>query len=183
MSMKQRLLMKMGILAFTLSIGVQMANALPPNPSGTGTLAVTAVTVGSVSLTFVTDGSGVTLGGTGTSAASLDFGTVQAYGGTLATNVSETVNGTTSFAVSTPFDVVVGVANFTSSDYTLTAALQSTDPTNQWDLGSGPLSTIAQQLTGAGAYGNTPYTLTLTIPQAAGPQSISNTMNFVATAN
>jgi hypothetical protein len=71
MSMKQRLL-TMGILAFTLSIGVQLANATPPNPSGTGTLAVTAATAGSVSLTFVTDGAGVTLGGTGTSAASLE---------------------------------------------------------------------------------------------------------------
>jgi hypothetical protein len=98
---------------------------------------VTAVTVGSVSLTFVTDGSGVTLSGTGTSAASLDFGTVQAFGGTPATNVTETVNGTSSFAVSTPFDVVVGVANFTSTDYTLTAALQSTDATNQRDLEAG----------------------------------------------
>ena len=101
----------------------------------------------------------------------------------LASNVTETVTGTTSFAVSTPFDVVVGVASFSSSDYTLTAALQTSDVTNTWDLGGGALSTVAQQLTAAGAYGNTPYTLTLTIPQAAGPQPISNTINFVATAN
>ena len=61
--------------------------------SATGTVAVTATTVASVSLTFVTDGAGITLGGTGTSAATIAFGSVQAYGGSVPANVTKTVNG------------------------------------------------------------------------------------------
>jgi hypothetical protein len=86
--------------------------------SASGTVAVTATVASSVSLTFVSDPAGITLGGTGTSAATIAFGTVQAYGGTVPANVTKTVNGTTNWTLSTPFDVVVQVANQVSPTYT-----------------------------------------------------------------
>jgi hypothetical protein len=151
--------------------------------SATGTIAVTATTVASVSLTFVSDGAGITLGSSGTSAATVAFGSVEAYGGTVPSGVTKTVNGTTNWSLSTPIDVVVQVANQTSSNYTLTAALQTTDGTNTWQLGATSLSTTAATLTSTGAYGSTAYTYKLTIPFSAAAGAISNTINFTATAN
>jgi hypothetical protein len=151
--------------------------------NATGTVAVTATTVASVSLTFVTDGAGITLGGSGTSAATIAFGSVQAYGGSVPANVTKAVNGTTNWSLSTPFDVVVQVANQTSSNYTLTAALQAADATNTWALGATNLSTTPATLTSTGAYGSTAYTFHLTIPFSEAAGAISNTINFTATAN
>src|SRR5260370_32674997 len=109
--------------------------------SATGTVAVTATTVASVSLTFVTDGAGITLGSSGTSTATVAFGSVQAYGGSVPAGVTKSVNGTTNWSLSTPIDVVVEVANQTSGNYTLTAALQTADATNTWLLAATSLST------------------------------------------
>ena len=49
---------------------------------------------GSINLVFNKDASGAALTGAGTNAATLAFGTVQAYGGTLTTGVTRTVDGT-----------------------------------------------------------------------------------------
>jgi hypothetical protein len=167
------------LLIAAFSLATQPASAT----SATGTVAVTATTVGSVSLTFVTDGAGITLGGSGTSAASIAFGSVQAYGGSVPAGVTKTVNGTTNWSLSTPLDVVVQVANQTSANYTLTGALQTTDATNSWFLGATTLTTSAATLTSTGAYGSTAYTFKLTIPFSATAGAISNTINFTATAN
>jgi hypothetical protein len=139
--------------------------------------------VSSVSLTFQSDGAGIALGGNGTSAATVAFGSVQAYGGTVPTGVTKTLNGTTDWSLSTPIDVVVQVANQSSADYTLTGALQTADGTNTWQLGATPLTTTAATLTSGGTYGNTAYTFKLTIPFSAAAGAISNTINFTATAN
>jgi hypothetical protein len=152
--------------------------------SASGTVAVTATVGSSVSLTFVTDPSGITLGGTGTSAATISFGSVQAYGGVVPANVTKTVNGTTNWKLSTPFDVVVQVANQTSSNYTLTAQLNTADAVNTWQIGAATItSASAASLTATGTYGTTVYTLNLTIPFSEAAGAISNTLNFVATAN
>jgi hypothetical protein len=134
-------------------------------------------------LTFVSDGAGITLGSSGTSAATIGFGSVQAYGGSVPSGVTKTVNGTSNWSLSTPVDVVVQVANQTSSNYTLTAALQTSDSTNTWQLGATSLSTTAATLTSTGAYGSTAYTYKLTIPFSEAAGAISNTINFTATAN
>ena len=172
-----------------LSLGILVAIAaafVSPSAkatSATGTVAVTATTVASVSLTFVTDGAGITLGSSGTSAATVAFGSVQAYGGAVPAGVTKTVNGTTNWSLSTPVDVVVQVANQTSSNYTLTAAIQTADATNTWALGATALGTAAATLTSTGAYGSTAYTFKLTIPFTEPAGTISNTINFTATAN
>jgi hypothetical protein len=77
----------------------------------------------------------------------------------------------------------VELANQSSANYTLTAALQTADATNSWFLGATGLTTSAATLTSTGAYGSTAYTFKLTIPFSATPGAISNTINFTATAN
>jgi putative IMPACT (imprinted ancient) family translation regulator len=146
-------------------------------------VAVSATTVASISLTFVSDGSGITLGSSGTSAVTIAFGSVQAYGGTVPSGVTKTVNGTTNWSLSTPVDVVVQVANQTSSNYTLTAGLQNADSTNTWQLNTTSLTTTPATLTSTGTYGTTAYTYKLTIPFSATAGAITNTINFTATAN
>ncbi|HEX4488916.1 MAG TPA: hypothetical protein VH088_21760 [Terriglobales bacterium] len=149
-----------------------------------GTLGVTATVDSSMNLVFSTDASGITLGGSGTSAATIAFGNVQAFGGTVPTGVTRTVNALTNWRLATPFDVLVEIANQTSSNYTLTAQLQTSDSTNTWQLGSTTItSASAATLTSTGTYGTTVYILNLTIPFSEAAGAISNTLNFVATAN
>jgi hypothetical protein len=171
-------------LAIVVAIAAAFVSPSAKATSATGTVAVTATTVSSVSLTFQSDGAGIVLGGTGTSAATVAFGSVQAYGGAVPAGVTKTVNAPTNWSLSTPIDVVVQVANQPSSaNYTLTAALQTADATNTWFLGATGLTTTAAQLTNTGGYGSTPYTFKLTIPFSEAAGTISNTINFTATAN
>jgi hypothetical protein len=174
-------LLPIGIaLTWWCVFGVQPACAT----SASGSMAVSITVASSVSLTLQTDASGLSLGNSGTSAVTAAFGTMSAYGGSVPTGVTRTVNGTTNWKVSTPFDVVVQVANQTSSNYTLTAQLQSSDSTNTWQIGSTTVtSASAATLTSTGTYGTTAFTLNLTIPFSESAGAISNTINFVATAN
>lgn len=163
------------LLGFTQMVG---ATSVP------GTLGVSATVDSSMNLVFSTDASGITLGGSGTSTATIAFGNVQAFGGTVPTGVTRTVNALTNWTISTPFDVLVEIANQTSSNYTLTAQLQSSDSTNTWQLGSTTITSASPAtLTSTGTYGTTVYTLNLTIPFSEAAGAISNTLNFVATAN
>ncbi len=175
----RKIFLTMGLVLAIAAFVAPSTNAL----SATGTVAVTATTVASISLTFVTDGAGITLGGTGTAAATIAFGSVQAYGGSVPVGVTKVVTAPTNWSLSTPFDVIVEVANQTSANYTLTAAIASADATNTWSLGATNLTTTPATLTSTGAYGNTPYTFKLTIPFSEAAGAISNTINFNATAN
>jgi hypothetical protein len=152
-----------------------------------GTLTVNATVSGSIQLVFNNDGSGVNLtSGAGTSAATLDFGSVSAFGGLGSPNITRTVNGTTSFTVSTPVDVNVTKANSASANYTLTAQLGSADATNTWAVAGNTITNAsATTITATGAYSsNAAEAIAITIPQAtAGGTAISNTIKFTATAN
>lgn len=153
--------------------------------TSSGTLAVTATIASSIMLVFDTSSSGLALTGSGTGAATMAFGTVQAYGGTVPTGATRTVNGTTNYTYSSPFNVKVTLANSASLSYTLTAALNAADAVNTWQVDSVTLSTTAQTVTATGTYGSDQsHTLALTIPfsEATGT-AISNTVNFTATAN
>jgi hypothetical protein len=173
--MKNRFVPTIVVFAFAI-IGV--ANG----QTGSGTLAVTATVQGSISLTFVTDASGLAVTGTGTSTASLPFGNVSMYSGTVPANVTKTVNGVTSFDLSTPFDVRVDLANSASTTYTLTATLAAVDATNTWSLGAIDISAGAPHaLTAAGAFGTSvPYTLKIRVPASLAAGLISNSINFTA---
>jgi hypothetical protein len=139
------------------------------------------------------DASGLTLGGSGSSAATMSFGTMQAYGGTTPTGVTKSL-GATNWTVSTPFDIKVTCTNLLSllpctiimtPTYTLTAQLQSTDTTNTWQIAGSTLSsTSATTLTANGTYGATnAYTFALTIPFSEPAATIGNTINFVVVSN
>jgi len=153
--------------------------------TGSGTLTVTANLLGSISMTFISDPSGVTLTSSGTNAATLAFGSVSASAAPP-THVTETV-GATTFTVSTPFEVAVTVSNVTSANYALTAEMQTADAVNSWKIDTFPLTTVpaaATSLTVTGVYAaDVVHTLFLTIPFTEGAAVISNTINFVATAN
>lgn len=152
--------------------------------TATGTLTVTATVNSSITLTFVTDANGVALGSSGTNAATLAFGSVQAFGGTLATNVTRTT-GASSFTVSSPVDVKVDKANAASASYKLTAQLGTADG-NTWSVGGVGLSnTAANPITATGAYGTaTNFPVAVTIPfSVAGGTSINNSIIYTATAN
>jgi hypothetical protein len=171
-------------LATIFVAGVLLLPLLSSAQSASGTLAVTATLQSSISMVFNSNAGGVTLGGAGTNAATLNFGNISAYG-TLAANVSRTV-GASSFTVSTPFNVEVDKANSSSANYSLTAQLASADAVNTWALnGTGITNASATAVATTGTYGGTgtAYTLALTVPTSNTAASISNTIDFVATAN
>jgi hypothetical protein len=150
----------------------------------TGTLAVSATVASSINLVFNTGTNGVTLGGDGTSTATLAFGSVSAYG-TLNTNVGRSV-GANAFTVSTPVGVTVAKYNSASANYTLKAQLASTDAVNTWTVGGTAVTGAAQAtITSTGAYGSAAQeSVAITVPFAsASLTAISNTLNFTASAN
>jgi hypothetical protein len=152
--------------------------------SSSATMAVSITVAGSLSFVLQTDASGLSLTNSGTSAVTATFGTMSAYGGTVPTGVTRTVNAPTNWKVSTPFDTNIQIANQTSANYTLTAQLASSDSTNTWVINSTTItSSSASTLTSSGSYGTTSQTLNLTIPFSESAGTISNTVNFVATAN
>lgn len=168
----------------TLILAAVLAmSTLSAAQTASGTLAVSATISSSISLVFNSDASGVALTGAGTNAASLNFGTISAYG-TLSPNVGRTV-GATSFTVTTPFDVHVEKSNTSSANYTLKAQLASADAVNTWAVGGTTVTSASQAtLTSTGAYGSdVAYTLGLTVPFSNTAASIGNTINFVASAN
>ena len=168
-----------GVLSVFALTGI--ANA----QTGSGTLGVTATVQGSINLTFVTDASGLAVTGTTTSTASLPFGTVRMYGGTVPANVTKTVHATT-FDLSTPFDVRVDLANSASAEFTLSALLATADAVNTWLIGAIDISASGTPsvLTVTGAYATAvPYTLKITIPASEVAGLISNSISFTAVGN
>jgi hypothetical protein len=179
--MKNKLVLMTVISAFGFA---GIAYATPPITSG-GTLGVTADIAGSINLIFTTDASGFAVTGTGTATASLPLGTVQMYGGTVPTNVTRTPNTNVSFTLSTPIDVEVDLANSSSPNYSLLGNLNAADLVNTWTFNAIAVSAagITPQVT-AGTYGTaTPYTLAVTIPASNTSGTLSNTINFTASAN
>ena len=176
--MKSRSILTGVLSAFALA---RVANA----QSGFGTLTIAADVQGSIDLTFVTDASGLAVTGTATSTASLPFGTVRMYGGTLPAHVTKTIHGVTSFDLSTLFDVRVDVANSSSASYTLTAALTAADFTNTWSLGPTNISAGGSAtLASTGPYATAvPFALKLNVPASEAATLISNTITFTAVGN
>src|SRR5438445_2678996 len=153
--------------------------------TATGTLTVSATVKDSISLVFNTDAAGVSLTGAGTNAATLAFGNVQAFGGTLTTGVVRTT-AANSFTVSSAVDVLVSKANSASANYTLKAQLGTADAVNTWAVGGVAVTNAAQStLTATGTYAaNSNFPVAITVPfTTASGTLISNTINYVATAN
>lgn len=157
---------------------------------GTGTINATLVNLNGIAVIFNSDTSGVALGSSGTSAATMNFGTVSAAG-PLSPGVTLTSLTSTKFTVSSPFYIfVVGGANSTS--YTLTAQLPAAAPTGiSYGLDTLTLSTARQTVTAQGTYNtNVLHSLNLAVltaaPGSGGPATgkpFTTTIRFVATAN
>jgi hypothetical protein len=184
-------------ILFSTLLSVAVMTTLPSlnaQITSSGAFTVTATIEPCISLTFVSDGSGKALAsGSGSGTAALDFGNIQAYGYTPPTGVTQALVGSgasaTAFTVSTPFDVLVMQANTISTSYTLSAALNATDANDTWSVGGHAVpSTTPVQITALGTYASaTSYAVLLTVPFAnnasTGLLAVSNTINFVATAN
>ena len=170
-------------LAFAAVMMTSFAAAQAGN-TATGTLTVKALVNSSITIAFVTDAKGVTLAGSGTDTATLDFGTVQAFGGTLANNVTRTTTAT-NFTVSSPVDVEVDSFNSSSANYNLTAKLNGADAFT-WSVGGVAVNnTGASPITATGTYGaktNFPVAVTIPFTTPSGTP-INNSINYTATSN
>jgi hypothetical protein len=155
-----------------------------------GTINATLINGEGIAIMFNTDPAGVTLGASGTAAATLNVGNISAYG-PLSAGVTRTSVSGASFTVSTPFDVEV-VGGVGSTNYTLAAQLAGAAPTGfTYKLDTLTLSTVAQNVTTAGTYNtNTQHNLNFVVstasPASGGPAvgtPLTSTINFLATAN
>jgi hypothetical protein len=178
--MKKAILFMAVLAAFLVLPGMASAQE-----TSSGTLSVSATVESSISLTFVSSGSGIALTGSGSNAATMSFGTVEAYTGSVPAGVTKSVNGVSYWQLSTPFLVRVEKANLTSSDYTLEAQLSAADATNSWIVGGVDISDgSSQQISTSGNYdSNDSYTFAMRIPHSSAAGLRSRVITFTATAN
>jgi hypothetical protein len=176
------------LILFTTVVSALALTGVANAQTAFGSLAINANVQGSMSLTFSTNANGLALTGNNTAAASLPFGTVSMFSNTVPANVTKTVNGTTSFDLSTPFDICVDKSNLPSTVFTLSAQLAVTDIVNIWTLTGavGPTnisSGASFDVSSTGTYGvDLPHSLKITIP-ANSNGLISNTINFTVVAH
>jgi hypothetical protein len=164
---------------------MMISSAAVAQTTASGTLTVSATVNGSIQLVFNSDAAGVALSsGAGTNAATLAFGNVSAFG-TVAAGVARTTTAS-NFTVSSAVDVQVSKTNSASANYTLKAQLGTADATNTWSVGGVAVTSAAQStLTATGTYAaNSNFPVAITVPfTSASGTTISNTINYVATAN
>ena len=160
-------------------------------PTASGTINATLINWNGISLVFDSDPSGVTLGANGSSNASLNFQTISASG-TLSPGVTRTASTSSSFTVTTYFDVKVIEGGLNSTGYTLTANLASAAPQGlTYQVDSVALTTGSQSISTNGTYNtDVKHALNLQVstasPTTTGPAintPLTATINFVATAN
>jgi hypothetical protein len=173
------------VMLLTIFAALMMISSAAVAQTASGTLTVTATVNGSINLVFNSDASGVALSsGAGTNAATLAFGNVSAFGPISAGIVRSTT--ATTFTVSSAVDVLVSKTNSASANYTLKAQLGAADAVNTWTVGGIAVSNAAQStLTATGTYAaNSNFPVAITVPfTTASGTLISNTINYVATAN
>lgn len=183
-------LLKTRILAVLLCTFVASA-ALAQNPTAQGTINATLINSSGLAIAFDSSSSGIPLGASGSSAATLNFGTISAYGSVPA-GVTRTGPSGGSFTVSTPFNVKVSMGGLNSQSYTLTAQLAAAAPTGlTYKVDSVTMSTGSQTVQSNGTYGtdigHTLYLQALTASVGAGGPAVGSaltgTINFTATAN
>jgi hypothetical protein len=164
---------------------MMISSAALAQTTASGTLTVSATVNGSIQLVFNSDAAGVALSsGAGTNAATLAFGNVSAFG-TVPAGIARTTTAS-NFTVSSAVDVQVSKTNSASANYTLKAQLGTADATNTWSVGGVAVTSAAQAtLTATGTYAaNSNFPVAITVPfTSASGTSISNTINYVATAN
>src|SRR5947209_8960196 len=180
-------IMRGAVLAALILCGA----SLTAQTTATGVINGTLVNKNGISIQFDTDPAGVTLGAAGTNAASVNFGTVSAFG-PLSGGVTRPSVTAANFTVRTIFDVQVVQGGLNSTTYTLTANLAAAEPTGfSYKVDTVTLTTTSQTIQANGAYGtdvahNLDLVISTSAPGAGGPAvntPVSTTINFVATAN
>jgi hypothetical protein len=165
--------------------------AVAQNPTATGVINATLINQNAIALVFDSDPGGVTLGSNGSSAASLNFGTISAFG-PLSGGVTRPNVTAGSFTVQTIFDVNVIEGGLTSANYTLTAKLAAAAPTGfSYKIDAVTLTTVTQTILTNGAYNadvahNLGLVVSTAAPGSGGPAvgtPLAATINFTATAN
>jgi hypothetical protein len=182
---KQNAIRNLGMLALMFSSAALFAQ------TATGVINGTLINKNGISLVFDTDAAGVALGAAGTSAASVNFGNISAFG-PLSPGVTRPSVTAGNFTVQTMFDVQVIQGGLTSTSYTLTANLAAAAPTGfSYKIDAVTLTTTAQTIQANGAY-NTDVAhnlglVVLTAPPGGGGPAVGTpitaTINFTATAN
>lgn len=184
---RQRIARMLVFLAAVLAAGAACAQ----NPTSQGTINAVLINHDGIALIFDSASNGVSLSGSGTGTATLNFGTISAYG-SLASGVTRTGPSGGSFTVSTPFSVKVIEGGLNSRNYTLTAKLTAAAPTGlTYQVDTVTLSTTSHTLQTNGTYGtdvgHTAYLQVSTAASGAGGPAVgtplTDTINFTATAN
>ena len=175
MKRTNRLLLVMMILSISLPAFAQNAS---------GTLNATLINKSAIGILFNTDPAGVTLGGSGTPAATLNFGTVSKYMTTPPAGVT-LARTAANFTISSIFDTYVFVGGVASASYRLQANLASAPGALTYKVDAVTLSTVNATVVAAdpGYSTDVPHTLFLTIPNTVPAGPLSNTVNFTVTAN
>jgi hypothetical protein len=164
---------------------------LAQNPTATGTINATLTNKNGIALVFESDPGGVTLGTPLTSAATLNFGVISAFG-SLASGVTRPSVTAANFTVRTIFDVQVIQGGLTSTTYTLRANLASALPAGfSFKIDGVTLVNGPSNIQTNAAYNvNIPHSLDLTVltaaPGAGGPAvntPLTTVINFQASAN
>ena len=159
--------------------------------TATGTINATLINKSGITLIFDTDPGGVALGNNGSSAATLNFGTISAFG-PLSPGVTRPTVLAGSYTVRTLFDVQVIQGGLGTPSYTLTAQLAAAAPTGfTYAVDAVTLTTAAQTIQANGTYNtDVQHSLNLTVSTAApgsgGPAvgtPLTSTINFTATSN
>lgn len=167
------------------------ASLFAQNPTATGTINATLNNRNGIALVFDTDAAGATLGATGTSAVTVNFGTISAFG-TLSAGITRPAVTAASFTVRTVFDVKVTQGGVNSNGYRLLANLAAVAPTGlSYRVDAVTLNATQQTIQTNAAYGNDiAHNLDLVVstaaPGAGGPAvgtTLTTTINFTATAN
>ena len=183
--MHMRISRQIGILALAIAAAASAAAQ-----SASGTLNVVLQNGSGLQMVLNSDSSGVTLGGAGTSNATLAFGTISAYG-TAPANVTITDQAST-FTATTYFDVNVQESGLTnpSNGYTLSASVSSQIPGVTLEIDSTSLTTTPQNLTGTGVYAtNVQHSISAVVSTASGSSGpttgsqLTTIINLVATSN
>lgn len=177
-----------GVAAILLALaGIQMS----AQTTATGFINATLVNKNGIALIFDTDPAGLTLGASGTSAVTADFGNISAFG-PLSPGVSRPSVTAANFTVRTIFDVDVFQGGLNSNGYTLAANLAAVAPTGMnYKVDTVTLTTTSQTIVTNGTYNvDVPHNLDLVVstaaPGAGGPAvgtPLTVTINFTATAN
>jgi hypothetical protein len=188
--MDRRVASKTWIALCALLVSLALSSAASAQTTASGSLKVTGTVQGSMSLVFDDNANVGTTGfcpltNANTNNASLDLGTAQAALGDSLPCVAFVWNaGGGVYDVSSAFDVVVKVANTTSANYRLAVSMSAAPPANvTWLMNALTMTTAAQTLQAANAYGRTTETLHVKVKNSVPAQVLTETIFFTATAN